>query len=62
MKPFDCGDADLNGFLLQDAKMYQEKKLAYTFVLEENEHIVAFYGLLNDKVTKSESGNTSWRK
>ena len=27
---FDCGDEDLNGFLLNNAKMYAEKKLAYT--------------------------------
>ena len=32
MKPFDCGDADLNGFLLNDAKLYAEKKLAYTYI------------------------------
>lgn len=30
MKPFDCGDDDLNGFLLNDAKQYAAKKLAYT--------------------------------
>lgn len=28
MKPFDCGDADLNGFLLNDAKRFAETKIA----------------------------------
>ncbi|MCD8094355.1 MAG: hypothetical protein LUF01_16710 [Bacteroides sp.] len=33
LKPFDCGDADLNGFLLNDAKLYAEKNLAFTYLL-----------------------------
>lgn len=62
MKPFDCGDTDLNGFLLNDAKTYAEKNLAFTFVLEDDEHIIAYYSLLNDKVSKSEAVNATWRK
>ena len=62
MKPFDCGDADLNGFLLNDAKMYLEKKLAFTFILEDAGNIVAYYSLLNDKVAKRETTNAAWRK
>lgn len=63
IKPFDCGDADLNGFLLNDAKSYAEKKIAYTFVLEDDEgNIIAYYSLLNDKIAKVESSNAAWRK
>lgn len=63
IKPFDCGDADLNGFLLNDAKSYAEKKIAYTFVFENDEgDIIAYYSLLNDKVTKMEASNAAWRK
>ena len=62
MKPFDCGDADLNGFLLNDAKLYAEKQLAYTFILENGGEIVAYYSLLNDKISKSEASNATWRK
>ena len=53
LKPFDCGDADLNGFLLNDAKLYAEKNLAFTYLLlgEEGE-IIAYYSLLNDKISK----------
>lgn len=32
---FDCGDCDLNEFLLQDAKHFSEKRIANTFVLED---------------------------
>ena len=28
MKPFDCGDSDLNGFLLNDAKPCADAKIA----------------------------------
>ena len=62
MKPFDCGDADLNGFLLNDAKLYAEKMLAFTFVLEDEGRIAAYYSLLTDKVSKRESTNAAWRK
>lgn len=50
MKSFDCGDADLNDFLLNDAKLFAEKKIANTYILEDKGCIVAYYSLLNDKV------------
>lgn len=62
IKPFDCGDADLNGFLLNDAKDYAEKNLAYTFIFDDGDRIAAYYSLLNDKVSKSETNKASWRK
>jgi len=63
IKPFDCGDADLNGFLVKDAKSYAEKNIAYTFVLEDdNGNALAYYSLLNDKISKSEASNAAWRK
>ena len=63
LKPFDCGDADLNGFLLNDAKLYAEKNLAFTYLLlgEEGE-IIAYYSLLNDKISKRDTNNATWRK
>ena len=63
LKPFDCGDADLNGFLLSDAKLYAEKNLAFTYLLlgEEGE-IIAYYSLLNDKISKRDTNNATWRK
>lgn len=41
MKPFDCGDTELNGFLLDDAKFYLKQKIANTFILEEESRVVA---------------------
>ena len=39
---FDCGDDDLNEFLYEDAKKFLEKRIANTFILEDDGHIVAY--------------------
>ena len=59
---FDCGDSDLNEFLLQDAKHFSEKRIANTFVLEDEGKIVAYFCLLNDKVSRLEVTNSRWKK
>lgn len=60
--PFDCGDDDLNKFLLNDAKAYQEKLLAVTYLVEAKDKTVLYFCLSNDKVTKYETGKSLWRK
>lgn len=37
IKSFDCGDADLNDFLVSDAKNYLRAMMALTYLLEDNE-------------------------
>ena len=43
IKPFDCGDTDLNGFLCDDASHYQQQLLANTFILEDEQFTVPMY-------------------
>lgn len=43
IKPFDCGDEDLNGFLTDDARYYREQMLAYTYILEDDDETIAFF-------------------
>ncbi len=62
IKPFNCGDADLNGFLSEDALAFHNKRIGKTFILKDEDTIVAFFCLLNDKVTKIEASNSSWKK
>lgn len=50
IKPFDCGDADLNGFLFDDAKNYLSELMATTYLMETENLTVAYFCLLNDKV------------
>lgn len=59
---FDCGDSDLNEFLLDDAKDFLRKHIANTFILEDNKRIVAYFCLLNDKVSRLELINSRWKR
>ena len=62
LKGFDCGDSDLNEFILQDAKLFLEKRIANTFILEDQGEVVAYFCLLNDKVSRLEVTNSRWKK
>jgi len=62
IKPFDCGDADLNGFLCDDAAYYQRQLLANTFVLEDERQTIAYFCLLNDKISQTTIARNLWRK
>jgi len=59
---FDCGDEDLNNFLIEDAKGFLNKRIANSFILEDEGTIVAYFCLLNDKISKQEVTNSQWRK
>ena len=59
VKSFDCGDDDLNDFILHESPLYRKEKLAVTYVLKEaddlaNEHIKAFFSLSNDRISISD--------
>ena len=58
---FDCGDDDLNEFLYEDAKKFLEKRIANTFILEDDGHIAAYFCLLNDKISRLEVTNSRWK-
>ncbi len=59
---FDCGDEDLNGFLVEDAKSFTEKRIANSFILYDDGEIAAFFCLLNDKISKQEITGSQWKK
>lgn len=62
LQAFNCGDEDLNDFLLKDAKHFSEKRIANTFILEDEGRIVAYFCLLNDKVSRYEITNSRWKR
>lgn len=62
-EPFDCGDPDLNGFFIDDVANYQEQMLAKTYVLvDDDDKIVAYFSLLNDKISQTTTEKNLWRK
>lgn len=64
IKPFDCGDSDLNGFLFDDAKNYLKDLLATTYLLVDpkNDKTVAYFSLLNDKIILNPNEKNLWNK
>ncbi len=61
LSSFDCGDEDLNDFLLNEAKEFQKKQIAYTYLLEDDGKILAYFCLLNDKISRQDSSNSMWK-
>lgn len=57
IESFDCGDADLNDFALNDAQPYRKEKLAVTYTLldkEDSSIVAAFFCLLNDRISMAD--------
>lgn len=57
IESFDCGDADLNDFALNDAQPYRREKLAVTYTLldkEDSRCVAAFFCLLNDRISMAD--------
>ncbi len=68
LKPFDCGNADLNGFLTEtaddtpNAALYAKELLAETYVVEEaiTHNTLAYFSLLNDKIERDIADKQVW--
>ncbi|SDF91188.1 Acetyltransferase (GNAT) domain-containing protein [Dyadobacter soli] len=58
--PFDCNDKDLNEFLLTDAKPYQDQLLSTSYILEDNNSLVGFFCVSNDRLCQEDTNK--WRK
>ncbi|MDR2683966.1 MAG: GNAT family N-acetyltransferase [Prevotellaceae bacterium] len=62
IKPFDCGDNDLNDFLNKDAKNYLKTLLAVTYLIETDTETIAYFSLSNDRITRYDVGKSEWNK
>lgn len=56
VESFDCGDADLNDFILFESLLYGKAMLVVNYVLEhkETKTIAAYFSLANDRVSLSD--------
>jgi predicted GNAT family N-acyltransferase len=62
IKNFSSENCELNDFLLNDAKNYQSSLLAVTYLVKNNEEIIAYFSLSNDRLIKDSSENSKWNK
>lgn len=56
---FDCGDEDLNEFILQEAYLYRDALLAVSYVVVDRntDKVIAYFSLANDRVSLSDFEN-----
>ena len=59
---FDCGNRDLNDFLLHDAKLYQDGLVAVTYLVEYEDKVAGYFSLSNDKLSIKDGSKSNWRK
>lgn len=60
IESFDCGDTDLNDFILNDAVLYRKEKLAVTYAYidkDDNTKVAAFLCLSNDRISLADFDN-----
>jgi GNAT superfamily N-acetyltransferase len=50
IKPFNCGDTDLDSFLYDDALNYYNDFLGVTYLIEYNKKTAAYFCLFTDKI------------
>ena len=64
IQPFDCGDEDLNDFLVNDSLHYTNNLIAVTYIFEDTEYskTVGFFSVINDKITASQTNGSGWKK
>ncbi len=53
---FNCGDEDLNDFILNESQLYRKARLAVSYVIERvnTNQVVGFLSLANDRVSISD--------
>jgi len=59
IETFDCGDTDLNDFIINEAHHYRKALLAVTYVMEHRKtgEIVGYFSLANDRVSITDFKN-----
>ena len=59
---FDCNDDEINEFLLEDSKNFQNEKITNTYLFKEGNEIVAFFSISNDCLNDLGYENSIWNK
>lgn len=60
VESFDCGDADLNDFILNESPLYRKELLAVSYIVEtKDKQVTAYFSLANDRVSLSDFENNT---
>ena len=60
VKSFDCGDADLNDFILNESPLYRKELLAVSYIAEnKSEKAIGYFSLANDRISLSDFENNT---
>lgn len=61
IKLFDCGDKDLNDFIMNRAEGYNKALLSVTYVFEHKESgkIIGYFSLANDRISIDDFNNNT---
>lgn len=59
LKSFNCGDAELNDFIIKDADNYRKTLLSVSYILEEDSTPIAYFSLSNDSLSCEKFENKS---
>lgn len=53
---FDCGDDDLNDFILNESQLYRKARLAVSYIIEDKstKKVAGFFSLANDRISISD--------
>lgn len=57
---FDCGDSDLNDFILNCSKGHDRELLTVTYLIQYRQTIIGFYSLLNDRINSKSVKTEEW--
>lgn len=57
IKPFTCGDTEINGFLFEDAKTSLIDRTSVTYILQSETETVAYWNYINDKISYKQLDN-----
>ena len=54
VETFDCGDEDLNDFIVNEAQPYRKALIATSYIAQNKEGVlIGFFSLANDKISLS---------
>lgn len=58
---FNCGDEDLNDFILNESQLYRKTRLAVSYIIENksSHQVVGFFSLANDRVSITDFENNT---